>query len=106
MIFTFIICYLLYKDDFDQITINKIYYTIFVMLFSLTLWIISNYYKNKILNIIFVLCIIISNIYLLYVFYNINEIKYYILKILSIIAILYILFHHIFIDLILWNTNE
>jgi hypothetical protein len=103
LLFLIFIYYLFINDNFNKITINKIYYAIFIMLYSLMYWIISCYYQCEILNILFVLCIIISNIYLLFIVYNINEKKYKTIKNLSIIAILYLLFHHIYIDLFLWN---
>ena len=98
--------YILIKNDFNESTTINIFYSIFILIISTILWIISSYYNIKILNIIFLLILCISNIYLLKTIININENNYILLKYTSIISISYLLFHHIFIDLYLWNMNR
>lgn len=97
--------YILIKNDFNESTTINILYSIFILIISTISWIISSYYNIKILNIIFLLILCISNIYLLKAIININENNYILLKYTSIISISYLLFHHIFIDLYLLNLN-
>ena len=105
LLFLFFVYYILIKNDFIQITITKIFTSILCMMLGFGLWIISNYYKNKLFSIICVLFISISNLYLLYIVSYIDEYKnnYKLLKQISLVSIFYLLFHHIVIDLILWN---
>lgn len=98
--------YIIIKDDFNKSLIFNIFNSICMIIIPTILWIISSYYNIILLNIIFLLILCISNIYLLNTIINIDENNYILLKYISIISISYLLFHHIFIDLYLWNLNK
>jgi hypothetical protein len=95
--------YILLKNNFTKYDVNKIFITILLILLCTILWIISSYYKLKILNILFISILCIVNFYLFYIIKNLDEDKYKILKNISVICILYLLFHHVVIDLFMWN---
>jgi hypothetical protein len=95
--------YIMIKDNFTQEDVDKIFITILIIIKCTSSWIICSYYKIKILDIIFLSILCISNYYLLIAIINIHEEKYKILKYMSILSISYLLFHHIAIDLFLWN---
>jgi len=95
--------YIIIKDNFTKDQIDKIFTTILIIIKCTSLWIICSYYKIKILDIIFLSILCISNYYLLNTIINIPEEKYIMLKNISILSISYLLFHHVVIDLFLWN---
>ena len=95
--------YIIIKDNFTKDEIDKIFITILIIIKCTSLWIICSYYKIKILDIIFLSILCISNYYLLNTIINIEEEKYKLLKNISIISVSYLLFHHVVIDLFLWN---
>ena len=84
--------------NLDKNTEILIFFDLFIIVISFTLWIISIYYKKTLFINLFIIIIIIVNIHLLYI---VNSSKIHSsLKNLSIFGISYLLFHHIFIDFI------
>ena len=84
--------------NLDKNTEILIFFDLFIIVISFTLWIISIYYKKTLFRNLFIIIIIIVNIHLLYI---VNSSKIHSsLKNLSIFGISYLLFHHIFIDFI------
>ena len=95
--------YILLKNDFTNIEQYHIFLSMSTMIRGLNLWIISSHFKIISLNILFLLSVVISNIFLLYYLVKLKETTYIFLHSISIISVSYLLFHNFFIDLILWN---